>query len=251
MVMTLTQALAAVALLGLVTGASTARARELRVIRTIPNLSASQAQSFARTEGLDFHDGYLWRTEEEAVAQIDPRDGRIVRSIRPPQDYTEGLTWFLGKLWMLTEGGGHFFVADFSSDPVKWIRSGKAYGWGLTHDSTHLIWTGGAPHPYPQGGMIHFSDPVTFKIDRTIQTPLYELEDLDWDGRSLWSSTWHENHGLIFQIDPVTGAVLEKFSLPPAQTPAGSIDGIASDGEGGMWIAGKYWPVMFHVEQPR
>jgi hypothetical protein len=84
-------------------------------------------------------------------------------------------------------------------------------------------------------------DPLTGQITRTMSAPT-ELgpSDLDFDGTDLWLSS---GTGSIFQIDPTTGGILERFSTSAASY--GRDNGIAYR-PGELWVGDLFGGMEVH-----
>jgi glutaminyl-peptide cyclotransferase len=224
--------------------------RPLKVIKVVSNGSASGFGA-ARSEGLDFYDGALWRSEEGAIAKIDPADGSILASYEPPNKWTEGLTWFEGRLWHLSEAVDRFYIGSFQGASLEFeespVRLPEA-GWGLTNDGSSLIYS------EQHSATISYVDPKSLAVGKRLHVtldgePLWNIEDLEWDGHSLWCSSLMEKYpGRVFRIDPSSGRVTGAYFLPdPSFKPW--VDGIAFDGKT-LWITGKRWNGTYQVELP-
>jgi glutaminyl-peptide cyclotransferase len=210
-------------------------ANTLELIRKIPHSGYS--------EGLDFHDGYLWHALPKFILKIDPKDGEIVSRFTPPTEYSESLAWFRGKLFNLSFSDNGIYVGGLNKDSLKLEKKGQTpevHGWGITHDKKHLIITG------DYSSKLYWLDPKTLKIVRTLETNAKDIEDLAWDGKLIWTSSFTTDRGHIFSIDPESGKILAKYPLSnPEECPV--IDGIAYDGKA-FWITGKECPSIYYVK---
>jgi glutamine cyclotransferase len=218
--------------------AGTPAVTPLKILRTIPHTGYS--------EGLDYADGYLWNAVPKEIRKIDPADGTVLSRYTPPTAHSEGIAWWRGELWNLSFSDNGIYRAKPRGGKMEFKKVGKTpelHGWGLTHDGKHLLMTGNFSKK------IYFVDPKTFKVARTIEASVTALEDLAWDGRWIWTSSFTERRGQIFRVDPKTGKIAAFYSLPdPESCPV--IDGIAYDGRG-LWITGKECPALFYAEKPK
>lgn len=211
---------------------------KLKVIRTIPHSGYS--------EGLDFHGGYLWHSLPKEFVKIDPKDGSVVKRFPPASAYNESLSWFKGNLFVASYSDNGFYKGTLNGDTLSFERVGsvpEAHGWGVTNDGVDLFVTGNySRHVYRL-------DAKTFAIKNTLVTDVNDVEDLAWDGTSLWASSYTQYRGTIFRIDPVTGETSHYSEIPkPDDCPV--IDGIASVGDT-LWITGKNCTVIYNVKTPR
>lgn len=221
--------------------------QKLELIRQIPHTGYS--------EGLDFHDGFLWHALPKEILKIDPNDGSVMDRFVPATDYSESVTWFEGKLWNLSFTDNSIHVGELRaakppSDgaPVPSFSFKKAgvvpevHGWGITHNGKQIIVTG------DYSAKLYFLNPKTLKIEKTVTAPVTALEDLAWDGVGIWSSSFTGYRGQIFRISPKDGKIIGHYLLPdPEMCPV--IDGIAVDGSR-LWITGKQCPALYLVKNP-
>jgi glutamine cyclotransferase len=210
----------------------------LEVLRRIPHSGYS--------EGLDYHQGYLWHALPKKIVKIDPKDGAVVATFPPATDYSESIVWFQGKLWNVSFSDNGLYAGTLNGSTLKFSHKGttpESRAWGIATDGVHLIVTGHYRSP-----KLYFLSPKDGKLVREITTPIPDLEDLAWDGEGLWTSTFTGHTGSIFRIDPKSGEVQGEFSLPnPQECPV--IDGIAQDGST-LWVTGKECPSIYQVKRP-
>jgi glutamine cyclotransferase len=215
-----------------------ARADKLEVLRSIPHSGYS--------EGLDWHEGYLWHALEKESLKIDPKDGTVLAHYAPASEYNESLVWFKGVPYQLSYHDDGLYQGTVTGGAIAWKRVAtvpEPHAWGSATDGKHVIITGNFSRK------IYFLDPKTWKPVRTIETPVGDLEDLAWDGKLLWGSSFTQHPGTIFSIDPKTGAVLGYYELPaPEECPV--IDGLAYDGEA-LWITGKHCSKVYRAAVPK
>jgi len=211
--------------------------RVLKVLRTLPRSGYS--------EGLDFHEGFLWNALPTELLKVDPKDGEVVARYKPSTEYSESLSWFQGQLWNVSFKDNGLYAGKLQGAQFAFKRVGSVpeiNAWGLTHNGKQLIVTGN------YSSKLYFLNPRDGKVQREILTDRKDLEDLAWDGVGLWTSSFTELQGQIFRIDPQTGKSTLPYSLPePGFCPV--IDGIALEGKT-LWITGKYCTVFYQVELP-
>ncbi|MBI4403983.1 MAG: glutaminyl-peptide cyclotransferase [Deltaproteobacteria bacterium] len=212
-------------------------AGKLELIGKIPHSGYS--------EGLDYYQGYLWHALPKMIVKIDPKDGTVLARYQPASEYSESIAWLDGKLWNLSYSDNGIYKGVFDRNRFNFLRVGSTpekHGWGLTHDGQYLIMTGN------YSSKIYFVDPVNLKVVRTLTTLVKDLEDLAWDGRQLWASSFTQHRGHIFSISPTTGAIGELFGLPdPEACPV--VDGVAYSPEG-LWVTGKDCPSIYLFRKP-
>lgn len=210
----------------------------LELIRKIPHSGYS--------EGLEYEKGFLWNALPKEIRKINPSDGSVVQTISPATEYSEGITWLDGVLWNVSFSNNGIYSGKIEGSRSQFQRRGsvpEVHAWGLAHDGKTLIFTG------DYSSKLYFMDPKTQKVTKTLVTNERDLEDLAWDGKWIWSSSFTQNPGKIFRIHPKTGKVNGYFSLPnPQECPI--IDGIAFDGKG-LWVTGKECVSIYYFKLPK
>lgn len=237
---------------------------EVRVVAEYPH----DPQAF--TQGLVFHDGYLYestgRYGASELRQVEPVTGEVVlRRGLPTHLFGEGLA--------LVPAGPQSPKRPDGTEPalvqltwreevaLVWGLDGferrgelayRGEGWGLAWDGERLVMGDGS-------SWLSFREPAGFtELDRVQVTlrerPLSQLNELEWVEGVLWANVWGTSQ--IVRIDPATGRVtgvadLSELEgrLPPGES--GRIDvlnGIAWWPEHGSFlVTGKLWPRLFEV----
>lgn len=117
------------------------------------------------TQGLEFHDGKLFestgRTEGETRLNTVGLDGKVtVLDDLGTAVFGEGLAILNGEVFQLTWQEHVVFVYDLSGKLLRKMTNPRL-GWGLASDGKSLIFTDGE-------GALHYADPKTFKLTRSI-----------------------------------------------------------------------------------
>ena len=210
---------------------------KLSLIRTIPHSGYS--------EGLDFHDGFLWHSLPKEILKINPKDGSIVARFPPASEYNESLSWFEGMLYVVSYSDNGIYRGKLTNGKFEFERVGttpELHAWGLTNDGKDFYLTGNYSR------QIYRMSPKDFSIKSTTVAEISDVEDLAYDGDSLWASSFTAYRGNIFRINIKTGKIATLYELPdPEQCPV--IDGIAKDGNT-LWVTGKNCPAIFNVKVP-
>lgn len=219
----------------------------------------------AFTQGLFFHDGYLYESTGQygssTLRKVELKTGRVVQQHRLPEEFFgEGAALFNGQIYQLTWREGTAFVYDLESfKPVREARF-TGEGWGLTNDDKHLIMSDGTH-------VIRFIDPATFRTVRTIVVnredgrPQMNLNELELIRGEIWANIWHSedprylgrpNH--IARIDPASGALLGYVDLDGIspddvrRDTENTLNGIAYDAENDrIFVTGKNWRRLFEI----
>ncbi|MBL7771191.1 MAG: glutaminyl-peptide cyclotransferase [Flavipsychrobacter sp.] len=194
------------------------------------------------------------------ISKIDPGSGKATATQPLGNNYFgEGITVFQDKLYQLTWTEKKGFIYD----PVTLKKTSefqiKTEGWGLTHDSTHLILSDGTSNLY-------FLDPIDFKTARILSVtneygPVSNLNELEYINGYIYANQWQTNY--ILKIDPSNGQVVGRADLstlldsmkqkyfPNTDYNNGDavLNGIAFDAATGkIYITGKLWPVILEVQ---
>jgi len=216
-------------------------------------LSSYHHDPEAFTQGLVYHDGYLYESTglhgKSSLRKVELTTGKVLKKVDlEPKYFGEGLTIFRDRIYQLTWLSGTGFIYDLHLDRVGEFHY-EGEGWGLTHDSRYLILSDGS-------NRLKFLDPKDFKVARSIEVfyrgqPLSALNELEYINGQIYSNLWHKD--LIARIDPATGNLLGMIDLSGlgSALKLGSEDvlnGIAYV-PGGEWllVTGKRWPTLFKI----
>jgi glutamine cyclotransferase len=223
--------------------------RPVRVIRSFPH----DPEAF--TQGLVFHDGYLYestgRWGQSSLRQVELETGRVLRMVGLPREhFGEGLALWRDRLIQLTWTSGTGFVYDLRTFAEAGRFSYEGEGWGLTHDGRHLLMSDGGdslrrldPETYTEAGRI----PV---MDQGV--PLPRLNELEFVQGEVWANVFGQER--IARIDPQSGAVLSWIDLAGLfdehrrSSPTAVLNGIAFDPAAGrIFVTGKLWSKVYEI----
>ena len=214
----------------------------------------------AFTEGLLFHDGFLYESTglngHSTVRKVKLETGEVVQSTALPDDvFGEGISDWGGQVIGLTWQSHVGFVLDLAS--FKFVRqfSYPGEGWGLTHDDHALVMSDGTPD-------LRFLDPATLKETRRLRVtadgrPLQQINELEWIDGEIWANVWQTDR--VARIDMKSGKVVGWIDLAGllsvkdrlSGTPD-VLNGIAWDAAGKrLFVTGKYWPKLFEIRLVR
>jgi glutamine cyclotransferase len=198
------------------------------------------------SEGLDFHDGYLWHTTDDSLYRLDP-DNAIDIDLDGDYDFTnvktwafthhnhsESSVWFNGNLYNFTflDGSGNLSDDIYglhlnSNGTYSWRHVGDGLGttnWGSCRDRTNpgefIIYTG------HYDDVLMWYEPDTGNTTRTLKIPgLGDIEDLGMDRYgTVWASSFSSSYPGLYRIDPESGKILKTFDGPSG---LGIVDGMA------------------------
>lgn len=229
----------------------------------------------AFTEGLFFHNGFLYEsTGEEGrsnLRKVELESGKVLQQNNlSPRSFGEGTTVLNGKIYQLTWQEGKAFVYDAEKFSLLKEFSYQGEGWGLTTDGTNLIMSDGTH-------ILKFIDPETFKTARSVAVlqasgkPLFLINELEFIKGEIWANIWHSeetetgttqgrlpnigkpNH--IVRIDPNTGKILgwiDLAGISPDDSERDSentMNGIAYDAAADrIFVTGKNWKNLFEIK---
>ncbi|MDP9081646.1 MAG: glutaminyl-peptide cyclotransferase [Bacteroidota bacterium] len=214
------------------------------------------------TEGLEYHDGYLYESTGNAghstLRKNNLETGKAEHVIKLDDKYFgEGLTMIGEKIIQFTYRQKIGFVYD--KNTFKTLSTFPYYagveGWGVCNDgkkifiddSTNRIWFLDK-NDYHETGYIDVYDNKT-RID--------SVNELEYIDHKLYSNVFLRDTILV--IDPKTGAVLQRVDMtnlyPLADRPKtydngnNVLNGIAWDEKGKrLFITGKRWPHLYQVK---
>lgn len=217
----------------------------------------------AFTEGLEYHDGFLYESTGEygtsELRKVDVKTGKVVQRVKMESQYFgEGLTILGGKIYQLTYREGKGFVYDLNTlKLLKTFAFNAPEGWGMTNDGKSLIFDDGT-------NVLHYLDPETLKETHTLAVTdehgaVNQINELEMIHGFLYANIWQID--VIVKIDPATGKVVgkadlsnlrQRIGLPPMSERRGDpevLNGIAYDSAGNhLYITGKYCPKLMEVK---
>ena len=188
-------------------------------------------------EGM-FYDGtslWLANGEKGKIWVIDTSSGKVTSEIVPVADFAEALMrrpdgalftteWFTMKVYKVRLEGGHLM-------PESELSFYPAHPAGLASDGKRLfvvVWKRGLGTKFE---LVELD--ADMKIaNRMIIKGIHEPDQLAWDGKDLWVSSWYSKR--VYRIDTVAWEITGYFNSPVAKT-----TGIAWDGKY-MWVTGTY-----------
>ena len=195
----------------------------------------------------------------------------------PGVDHVHGVSFDGEHVWFA--GGGNLIAFDPASGEVRRTIDVAAHA-GTAFDGQHLFQlaedriqkidprTGKvlSTIPAPGGGSdsglawaegtlwvgqyrarkIHQVDPATGAILRTIESNRF-VTGVTWVDGELWHGTWEGDESDVRRVDPRTGKVLEKLTMPPGT----HVSGLESDGGDRFFAGGGTSGKVRAVRRPR
>ncbi len=235
-------------------------AAEMEPAATVPVYSFEVVTAYphdpnAFTQGLQFHDGYLYESTglrgRSSLRQVDLESGRVLRRVNLPQRYFgEGLAIVEDRIYQLTWHAETGFIYDLETFRRLDQFTYEGEGWGLAYDGVHLIISDGSSR-------LRFMDPDGFREVHTLEVtadgePVRNLNELAWIEGEIWANIFRSDK--IARIDPSDGAVLGWIDLTGILDPRHArgqedvLNGIAYDPETErIFVTGKLWPRLFEI----
>lgn len=219
-------------------------------------------QSF--TEGLYVDNGQIFESTgspEELtytmshLGPIDTLTGKIIpkASIDRNKYFGEGIAKLDGKVFQVTYKAQKCFVYDAKT--YKLIAEypyANAEGWGMTHDSTHIIMSDGTSK------LTYFSTKDFTKVKelnvRENGYAVVNLNELEYVKGFIYANIWTTNQ--IVKIDASNGNIVAKVDMGPLfldaqkQNPGlMEMNGIAYDAaKDEFLVTGKLWPKIYRIK---
>jgi glutamine cyclotransferase len=169
---------------------------------------------------------------------MDPAAGKTVRSFDLP---AHAGTAFDGKhLFQITENRIH----KIDPNTGRILATIPAPGGG---GDSGLAWAEGALWVgHYRERKIYQIDPQTGKILRTIESNRF-VTGVTWVDGELWHGTWEGDESDIRRIDPKSGAVIDKLTMPSGV----GVSGLESDGRDKFFCGGGKSGKVRVVRRPK
>jgi glutaminyl-peptide cyclotransferase len=214
----------------------------------------------AFTEGLLLHRGKLYEstgpTKWSTLREVDLTTGQIIRIVRLPAFFAEGLALKGDRLVQLTYTEGIAFVYKLSTFKKVAEHRYQGQGWGLCFDGARFIMSDGSdrlvvrhPRSFAPIGAIN----VTARGQ-----PVTKLNELECVRDSIYANVFETD--TIVEIGARDGVVRaeidarnllsdhEKDCLPAEYKKYAVLNGIAYDEKTATFlVTGKLWPKLFRV----
>lgn len=237
-----------------------------RIVNTYPH------DPGAFTQGLIFHDGYLYESTglhgASSLRKVELETGKVLKRRDLPEKYFgEGIAFCGNRLIQLTYQSKIGFIYDLDLRQVGSFTY-TTEGWGLTCDGEHLILSDGT-------ATLRWLDAMTFKMVKQITVtdrgqPVDHLNELEYVKGEIFANVWPGDR--IARISPDSGEVTGWINLSglaqraqASAAAAGSkgsgkdskaasgaemdvLNGIAYDADGDrLFVMGKFWPKLFEI----
>jgi len=178
-----------------------------------------------QVHGVTFDGKNVWFAAGTALRAFDPSSGRDVRAIDVASDAG---TAFDGRyFYQLAEARIQKIDSATGTVIATLPAPGKGNDSGLTW-AEGTLWVG-----QYRDRKIHQIDPGTGAILRTIESNRF-VTGVTWVNGELWHGTWEGDQSEIRHIDPESGKVLARLTMPDGV----GVSGLESDGAGLFYAGG-------------
>lgn len=210
------------------------------------------------TQGLEIKNGFMYESTGEngksGIFKTKIGQKKILKSVNLPNRYFgEGITIFNDKIYQVTYHSKKGFIYNLNTfAKVDSFTYANREGWGLTHNSKHLIMSDGSHK-------LTFFNPESMKKEKELQVlddkgPVLQLNELEYIDGYIWANIWMSD--VIVKIDEQTGKVVAKLYLMdlPVNISANDaernvLNGIAWDKQTKkMYVTGKLWKEIFQIK---
>ena len=191
-----------------------------------------------KVAGVTFDGAHVWFAAGNALRAFDPSSGRDVRAIEVASDAG---TAFDGHYFYQIAGDRIQKVDPATGAVVASVPApGDGSDSGLTW-AEGTLWVG-----QYRDRKIHQIDPQTGAILRTIESNRF-VTGVTWVDGELWHGTWEGDKSDIRRIDPRSGKVLSRLTLPEGVF----VSGLESDGADLFYAGGGPSGKVRAVRRPK
>ena len=188
--------------------------------------------------GVTFDGTHVWFAAGDTLRALDPSSGREVRAIDVA---AHAGTAFDGRyLYQLAEARIQKIDPATGKVVATIPAPGKGNDSGLTW-AEGALWVG-----QYRDRKIHQIDPRTGAIMRTIESNRF-VTGVTWVDGELWHGTWEGDEGEIRRIDPESGKILARLSMPEGV----GVSGLESDGAELFYAGGGTSGKVRAVRRPK
>ncbi|MBN9659908.1 MAG: PQQ-binding-like beta-propeller repeat protein [Acidobacteria bacterium] len=191
-----------------------------------------------RVNGVTFDGAKVWFASDDKLNAVDPASGALVRSIEVA---AHAGTAFDGQhLFQIAEDR----IQKIDPDTGEVLATIPAPGGG---SDSGLAWAEGTlwVGQY-RSKKIHQVDPETGAILRTIESNRF-VTGVTWVEGELWHATWEGDEADVRRVDPESGEVMERLTMPAGV----GVSGLESDGADRFFCGGGGTGKVRAVRRPR
>lgn len=194
--------------------------------------------SVEQVHGLTFDGRCIWFASGDRLNALDPATGKMLRTIDVP---AHAGTAFDGRyLFQIAEDRIQKIDPQTGSVIATIPAPGRGADSGLAW-AEGALWVG----EY-RAKKIHQIDPQTGAILRSIETSRF-VTGVTWVEDELWHGTWEGEVSELVRVDPETGAIRERLTMPAGT----GVSGLESDGGDRFFCGGGPAGKVRAVRRPR
>ena len=214
----------------------------------------------AFTQGLEYYKGFLYESTGKkgtsSIRKTDLNTGEVLKIKWLDKKYFgEGITIFKNKIYQLTWQAKKGFIYDLNTFKKlgTFDYKNSLEGWGLSHNATHLLKTGGTER-------IWYLDPQTLEEISYIEAytdkrKVENLNEIEYIEGKIYANIWQKNTIVI--INSKNGTVeavvnlkgLTQFLSNKKLNTDEVLNGIAYDSVGKrIFVTGKHWDKTFEIK---
>lgn len=213
-------------------------------------LDAYPHDSLAYTQGLVFHDGYMYEstglTKRSSLRKVDVKTGKVLFQYNlPPSFFGEGMTIYNDKIYQLTWKNRLCLVYDLKSMCFERAFRQPSDGWGLAHCDSLLIMSDGSDKLY-------FIEPGSFEVVDTLRVfddkgPVKRLNELEVIDEFIYANIL--NKYMVAKISLQTGEILEYIDFSILKEKRNDVmNGISYDPyTRKIYVTGKLWKFLYEI----
>ncbi len=218
----------------------------------------------AYTQGLEFHNGYLYETTGRVgtswLRKVDYKTGEVLEQKNLNDFFGEGMTIMDNSVYWLTWLGGRGFTFDVNTfkKTGEFHYNESEQGWGMTHNSNQLIKSDGTNKLY----FLNKKGEEQRVIQATSNKGFIDkLNEIEYVNGKIYANRWITStpvKSIILIIDAKTGIIngvldlndLREQILKEQNLNVDEVlNGIAYNPETKtFFVTGKHWGKMFEIE---
>ncbi|QDU80921.1 Glutamine cyclotransferase [Polystyrenella longa] len=222
----------------------------VQIVNSFPHDANAFSQGLCFDAEGNFYEGTGMYGSSE-LRKVDLKSGNVLKVQKLPRDvFGEGITIWNNRVVQLTWKKQQAIVYDLATFRNLGTLRYRGEGWGITHDTKHLIMSNGS-------SQLSFMNPADFSVDHKITVvagnrQLDNLNELEYINGEIWANVWYEDY--IACIDPQTGKVIRWIDLRrvwPKNRRGDEmvLNGIAQHpNTGQIFITGKNWPKLYEIK---
>lgn len=188
--------------------------------------------------GVTFDGQRVWFASGDRINALDPNSGDVLRTIDVAAH--AGTAFDGTHLYQIAEAR-IMKIDPRTGEVLATIPSPGGGGDSGLAWAEGSLWVG-----QHRGRTIHQIDPDTGAIIRTIESNRF-VTGVTWVDGELWHATWENDESELRRIDPTTGEVLERLTMPSGA----NVSGLESDGGDQFFCGGGGSGKVRAVRRPK